>query len=192
MSTVAEQRQVATPEDLLAKSKDRSYELVDGELLEVSVSALSSLVAMKLGRRLEEHSDQAGLGWVFSSEALYRCFPWKPNLIRKPDLSFVRMKRLAPEQLAEGFIQVAPDLAAEVVSPNDLASELERKLAEYRRAGVRLIWVIHPETRTAHVHRADGPPRDLAEDDEFDGEDVLPGFRCRLGDLIPAGVPRPE
>jgi Uma2 family endonuclease len=155
------------------------------------VSTLSSIVAIKVAQRLANHNDLHDMGWILGSEALYCCFPWKPNLVRKPDVSFVRRDRLAPEQLTEGFVTVAPDLAVEVISPNDLASELERKLREYRRAGVRMIWVIDPENRSARIHRADSSARDLLEDGELDGEDVLPGFRCRLGDLLPA-VPQAQ
>jgi Uma2 family endonuclease len=191
MSTIVEKPPRLTPEDLLNRADERLHELVDGRLEELNGSALSSLVAGELSRRLGNHANPANLGWVFPADAPFRCFPWDPGMVRRPDVAFVRRDRLSPERLIEGFVPVAPDLAIEVVSPNDLASRLARKLRDYRRAGVRLVWVIDPESRTAHVHRPDGTALDLDEEGVLDGEEVLPGFQCRLGDLIPEGVPAP-
>ena len=85
----------------------------------------------------------------------------------------------------EGWVKIPPDLAVEVVSPNDSAEDLEEKLDDYRKAGVPLIWVIYPEARMVKVLRRDGPPRELREDDELSGEDVIPGFRCPLREILP-------
>jgi hypothetical protein len=78
-----------------------------------------------------------------------------------------------------------PDLAVEVVSPNDRVSELDEKVDEYQRAGVKLILIIHPETRTVDVLRSDGSVSRLRAEDELSGEDVIPGFRCVVGALFP-------
>ena len=86
--------------------------------------------------------------------------------------------------MSEGHIGIAPDLAVEVVSPNDLAYEIDKKVEEYDTASVKLIWVVNPETKTVRVHRADGTVTVLREKDELDGENVVPGFRCRVGDLF--------
>jgi Uma2 family endonuclease len=98
------------------------------------------VVAYELARVVGSHCRAQDLGWIFPADTPFRCFPWQPSMARKPDVAFVRRERLAPERLAVGFIPVVPDLAVEVVSPNDLASMLDRKLGEYRRAGVRLVW----------------------------------------------------
>ena len=85
---------------------------------------------------------------------------------------------------------VAPDLAVEVASPNDLGRELRVKVEEYLRAGVRLVWLVDPETRSIEVVRADGGVARLYEQDELSGEDVLPDFRCRVAELFaPAAAP---
>jgi Uma2 family endonuclease len=105
--------------------------------------------------------------------------------VRKPDVSFIAAGRLPVRQFVRGHVRIAPDLAVEVVSPNDLYTLLDEKVEEYRDAGVRLIWIINPGTRTAAVYRADGTTVRLSENDELAGEDVLPGFRVRLGDLLP-------
>jgi Uma2 family endonuclease len=87
--------------------------------------------------------------------------------------------------LPEGHIRLAPDLAGEVVSPNDLAYEIDEKVEEFLAAGTTLVWVINPATRTVRAHRADRPGVTLRADDELTGEDVPPGFRCNVADLFP-------
>src|SRR5262249_2476430 len=89
------------------------------------------------------------------------------------------------EQLPQGHAHLAPDLAAEVVSPNDTYEEVDQKIEEYLRAGVRLVWIISPRNHTIRVYRFNGSSHSLRENDELDGEDVLPGFRCPVRDLFP-------
>ena len=81
------------------------------------------------------------------------CFPDAPAKVRKPDASFIRRGRLPGEALPDGFCPIPPDVAAEVVSPNDLAYEVDEKVGEWLRAGVRLVWVINPRARIVAVHR---------------------------------------
>lgn len=125
------------------------------------------------------------LGWVFPNDTGFQGFPESPRTVRKPDVSFVRFGRFPGEQLPPGWARLAPDLAAEVISPNDLYEEVDQKIEEYLRAGVRRVWVVVPQTRLVRVYRPDGTSVRLGEDDELDGEDVLPGFRCRVRDLFP-------
>jgi Uma2 family endonuclease len=176
---------LVTPEDLLAMPDSVSYELVDGHLVERNVSRLSSLVAAEIVTQLTIHVKPQKLGWVFSTDLGYRCFPDHPGRVRKPDVSFIRLDRMSVESLREGYSDVAPDLAVEVISPNDLAEEVERKLGEYLGVGVPLVWIIYPEVRVARVHRLDGTAAYLRADDDLDGEAVLPGLRVRLADLLP-------
>ena len=81
---------------------------------------------------------------------------------------------------------IAPDLAVEVTSPTDTVYELEEKVEEYLRAGVRLVWVIHPEVHAIQVIRGDGSGYRLRAGDELSGEEVVPGFRCPVASLFPA------
>jgi Uma2 family endonuclease len=185
MSTTIEPRTRYTPDDLLAMPDRKSYELVDGNLVERNVSALSSQVAAKLNRLVGNHCEANNLSWYFDSECGYRCFPDDPTKVRRADVSYLRRDRLPLERLSEGYVRVAPDLAAEVVSPNDLASEVSRKVDEYLGAGVGLVWVVYPEQRTVQVFRADGTVSLLRESDDLDGGETLPGFRCRVGEIFP-------
>jgi Uma2 family endonuclease len=112
--------------------------------------------------------------------------------VRRADVSFIRKERYPWDQLAEdGYTTIPPDLAVEVVSPNDTVSGLVEKIGEYLRAGVRLVWIIDPPTRTVQVWRSDQSGAWLGAEDELSGEDVVPGFRCRVADLFPV-PPRAE
>lgn len=184
MATVAA-KTTYTPEDLLAMPDGKGYELVDGNLVELHVSVLSSLVGGRLFRRVADFTEQHDLGWVWPSCNGLQCFPDAPAKVRRSDLTFVRKDRLTPEMLHAGFLRIPPDLVAEVLSPNDSAYEVDEKLEEYLRAGVRLVWIINPETHTVRIHRADGSIGWLRENDELDGEDVLPGFCCLVRELFP-------
>ena len=185
MSATLDTQRLYTPDELLALPDGERYELVDGQLVEPNVSNLSNLLESRLHMQISTFIATNSLGLSFTSSGMYRCFPHRPNQIRKPDISFIRGERLSPEIYSASYVTIAPDLAVEIVSPNDEAEDLEIKIGDYRKAGIRLIWIIYPIARTARVHRLDGTIVGLEEGDEFDGEDVLPGFRCRLGDLFP-------
>ena len=83
-----------TPEELLAMPDGERYELVDGGPVERTMSLLASRVEMTLGRILDAHCVQDDLGWVLGPSGGYRCFPWKPGTVRRPDLSFIKRDRL--------------------------------------------------------------------------------------------------
>jgi Uma2 family endonuclease len=104
--------------------------------------------------------------------------------IRSPDVSFVAAGRLSGERVPSDFVTLAPDLAVEVVSPGDRPRHVLDKVGEYLQAGVRLVWVIDPQNERAVAHRSLSEVLDLGLADELEGADVLPGFRCRLGDLL--------
>jgi Uma2 family endonuclease len=93
--------------------------------------------------------------------------------------------RLSKEMMSGGYIRISPDLAVEVLSPNDLAYEVDQKVEEYFSVGVRLIWVINPEKRTVIVYRPDGTATKLSEKDTLEGEEVLPGFSCSISAFFP-------
>ena len=174
-----------TPDDLLQMPDGDQYELVDGILVERKMSTLSSYVAGELHTNLNLYSREHRQGWAFPEGTGYQCFPGHPAKVRKPDTSYVRRERLTPEQVqAGGYLTVVPDVAAEVVSPNDLYYEVDVKVNEWLEAGVQLVWVINPDTRKVRVYRADGSDVTLRAHDELSGDDVIPGFKCRVGDLF--------
>ena len=175
-----------TPEELLRLPDGKHYELVDGTLVERKMSALSSLVAIYVSQVLWAYCKEKGLGWVFDSELGYRCFSWKPKQVRRADVSFIKADRYSLAQVSqEGYVSIPPDLAVEVISPGDLVAELNQKLEEYFRAGVKLVWVIDPQQRIVWVHHPDGTSRRLHETDEISGDDVISGFRSPVGTFFP-------
>jgi Uma2 family endonuclease len=178
------------PEDLLTMPGGENFELVNGRLVERQVGLLAGWVGGELLRLLGNHCRQHRLGWIFpGGDAGYQGFPGSPRTVRKPDVSFVRHGRFDEDRVPDGYARLAPDLAAEVISPNDEYEEVVEKIEEYLRAGVHLVWVISPRNHIVHVYRANGSVHVLRENDELDGEDVVPGFRCPVRDLFPQ--PRP-
>ncbi len=165
------------------------FEMVDGELVEKNVGYESGIIGARLVRLLGSHCESPLLGWVAGGEGSFQVFPDRPKLIRKPDVSFVRLARMPSLRLPRGHARLAPDLAVEVVSPNDLYYEVDRKVAEYREAGVSLIWIVSPPTRTILIRRLDGTASEVGPDGELSGEDVVPGFRCRVSDAFPPAEP---
>jgi Uma2 family endonuclease len=175
---------VLEPEDLLTLPNGDNYELIDGRLKEKSMGAESDRVALRLGGLLDQFCIRTKCGLVFGSQTGYRCFPDKPKMVRKPDVSFVATGRLENDAAPKGDIPVAPDLVVEAVSPNDTYEEVTVKVAEFKSAGVKLIWVISPETRTVLIRRLDGTCAEVDEHGTLSGEDVLPGFTCAVAELF--------
>jgi Uma2 family endonuclease len=105
--------------------------------------------------------------------------------VRSPDVAFAGSERVPASTHDEiVFAELAPDLVIEVRSPRDRAGMLRVKVADWLRAGVRLVWLIDPRKRSAQVFRADGSTVTLTADEAFDGEDVLPGLRVPLRRLL--------
>ncbi len=188
MSTV-ETPTLYTPEDLLTMPDGDRYELVDGKLVERIRGAWSSYVGFLLACGLKIYCNDHFLGWVWGADASYQCFPNRPRLVRKPDVSFIRLGRLPGEKAPEGHIPIAPDLAVEVISPNDLAYDIDERVADYLGAGTRLVWVINPVQRTVLIYRQDGSIAGVREGGDLDGEDVIPGFRCPVYSLFITPAP---
>ena len=92
--------------------------------------------------------------------------------------------RVPAEGIGPGFLRLAPDLAVEVLSPNESASELQEKLDDYRACGTSLIWVVDPVRRTVMIVASDAPVRWLREGDTVDGGTVIPGFSCEVAELF--------
>lgn len=183
MST-AETTRRYTPDDLLSMPDGDRYELVDGELLETSVSEESNLIAGWIALLLNLRALPQRLGLVIP-EQTYRCFPDDPSKIRKPDVSFVLSAKRPNGPLRQGHTPTPPDIVVEVVSPGDAAYDLEEKLADYRSAAVPLIWVVYPNRRTVHVYAGGSEtPAVLHENATLTGGDVLPDFSVRVAELF--------
>jgi Uma2 family endonuclease len=172
------------PDDLLRLPDGDHYELIDGVPLEKEMGAEADEIGMGLGSLMYLFVREHKLGHVFGPTTGYVCFPGRPRLLRQPDVSFVAAGRFDGDKAPKGHITIAPDLAAEVVSPRNPYVSIEAKVAEYRSAGVKLIWIITPETRTVLIRRLDGTCAEVNATGRLSGEDVLPGFTCAVADLF--------
>lgn len=187
------QTRLLTVEDLLELDADCHAELVEGQLVPLydeedpmsPAAPTHGAVASRFDRVLGNFVELHQLGWTFAAETGFR-LGRNPDTVRAPDFAFVVRGRITAQMDTSRYLDLAPDLVVEVVSPNDRAQAIARKVREYLAAGVRLVWVAYPALRTIAVHRPDGSSQMLNEDDEISGEDVLPGFTCRVGDLFPA------
>jgi Uma2 family endonuclease len=163
---------------------DSLYEVVDGRVVEKAMGAYESQTARLIVSHLLEFLQQNPLG-VIEFELLF-LIDQEHGLKRRPDVAFISKERWplgrrAPRQEAW---EVVPDLMIEVVSPTNTASEVMRKVGEYRRAGARLIWVVYPIEGFVQVYEPDGTGRMLGREETLDGGDVLPGFALPLASLF--------
>ncbi len=177
-----------TPEELDRLPDAVNYELVGGQLVERHMGSESSSIAAAIVHVLLSFVKSRRLGHAFTTDCGYQCFPDDPDKLRKPDVSFVARGRLPDDRPPAGYIRIAPDLAVEVLSPGDLASEVEEKVRDYLAAGVKLIWIVSPNTKTVRIHRPAtsklGPAGALTEVDTISGEEVLPGFECSVAEFF--------
>jgi len=151
--------------------------------MEKRAGTLSSWVAARILRLLAGLEDQ-GVGWVLPSDTGFQCFSSDRQKVRKPDVSFIRRGRLFDEQLPSGYCPIAPDLAVEVLSPNDRVYDIDARVTDYLEAGVPLLWLVNPEPRVVQVIRPAGSSVRLGEADDLTGGEVLPEFHCRVADLF--------
>ncbi len=182
MATVISDRRY-TPDDLLKMPDGDRFELVDGQLVETTMSAKGSRTAARISAALVSFVDASQLGTVQDSETTYRCYSDDPDRVRKPDVSFISRARWRDEY-DEGHVPIPPDLAVKVTSPNDVHYDVQAKVEEYLAAGVRLVWLINPEAQIVQVYRTDRTVTHLRGAGELTGEDVVPGFRCQIADLF--------
>jgi Uma2 family endonuclease len=158
-------------------------ELVRGALVvREPAGARHGDVAMNVAHALKQFVDARRLGRVFAAETGFKLFS-EPDTVRAADAAFVATTRL-PASLPLGYLELAPDLAVEVLSPNDRPGEVLAKVADWVTAGTTLVWVIDPACHAARVYRADGRETHLDVAGKLDGESVLPGFTAALAGLF--------
>jgi Uma2 family endonuclease len=168
--------------DVLADplGQKRNCELVDGVLVEKPMGYYESLLAMILIQWLRNFLDESDLGITLGEAGPLRL---APGLVRLPDVSFISWDRFPNRELpAESILDMAPDLAVEILSPSNTEAEMERKLYEYFAAGAQLAWYADPVSRTVRVYTSPTDVRLRNEEDTLDGGAVLPGFRISIRD----------
>lgn len=162
------------------------YELVRGELRRKGDSQAISPAGFKHGAivarltgALVPHIEASELGEVTGAETDFKLAS-DPDTVRAPDVGFVRRERIPAVELSEKFWPGAPDLAVEVISPNDTLYEVDEKVEDYLAAGVRLIWIVNPKKHTVTVYHQNSEPQTLCESDVLDGSDVVKGFQYKV------------
>lgn len=165
---------------------DARRELVDGEVVEMTpAGGVHGRITSRIDRWLAEHVERQGGGEILVGDVGFVLnLPQDPERVRAPDVAFVSSSRLPEGQLPHGFLQGAPDLAVEVLSPSDNPVQVQQKVRDYLDAGARLVWVVAPEAKTVTVYRADGSARLLRERDVLEGEGVLPGLAIPLAEVF--------
>jgi Uma2 family endonuclease len=161
---------------------DRLFELIDGTLVEKTMGWKESELAVIIARLLLNYVSVNRLGKVFGADGMFRL---KPEQIRIPDVAFISSQRFAGQDVAPGpFWELGCDLAVEVISPSNTRREMERKLDDYFRAGVRSVWFVYLTPREVVVYSSPTSSRTLRGDDSLEGGDVLPGFSVPVSDLF--------
>ncbi|MBM4035361.1 MAG: Uma2 family endonuclease [Planctomycetes bacterium] len=174
-----------TAEDLLAVPDDGfRYELIGGEIKKMSPAGVRhGRVAGRLIRLLSRYEFLDDLGELLIAETSFR-LSRDPDTVRVPDIAFIRAERLRGWDDREACWPGAPDLAVEVLSPSDAPDEVDEKVRAWLDAGAAMVWVVNPLRRTVTVHRGAAADTTLTVNDELDGQDILPGFRCRVSQLF--------
>lgn len=176
------QTQPLTVAEVMKAPPRGRWELIEGGLITMApTSAGHGRFSNRVAYLLTGHVEKAGIGVVYAAETGFM-LSHDPDTLRAPDVSFISAGRQPVDE--SGFIQGAPDLAAEIVSPHDRSREVNAKAQQWLDAGTRLVWVVWPETRSVTVHRPGRDERLLHDNDTLDGEDVVPGFACRVSEIF--------
>jgi Uma2 family endonuclease len=170
---ITEQEFLRLPDD------GRKYELVDGEIKEVPAGVRHDAIGAKLIGLIYPFAES--LGCLTNSQAGFRM---KSGNIRCPDVGFTRYERFPDGEPPEGFGDFAPDLCIEIISTTEDPVDTMRKVREYFDAGAQVVWHLFPETQQAKIYTSPTAVTTYEADDELDGGDLIPGFRCRVAELF--------
>ena len=175
----------ASAEELLLMPDDGiRRELVEGEVREMNPAGYAhGRIAMNVSTPLDQYARQHDLGVVFAAETGFKIAS-NPDTVRAPDVSFVRRERAEEVGEVQGYWPGAPDLAVEVVSPNDYYAGVEEKVATWLETGTRIVVVIEPRTKTVTVRSSRTEIRILTEGDVLEAGDVVPGRKIPVADVF--------
>ncbi len=187
MAVASPDTKLLTAEDLLLLEGQRVRgELIRGMLRETMPTGVEhGQIVVNLIIRLGNFVKPRRLGRLTASDSgvlLER----DPDTVREPDVAYFSAQKMPLEARITHYAQVPPDLVAEVTSPNDSRREMADRALMWLSFGVRLVWIVHPDTRTVDIHRPGRSVTSLACGDTLDGHDVLPGFTCEVRDVFDA------
>lgn len=177
------ERTLVTAEEFFWLPDGKPAELVGGKVVRMPpAGGQHGAVAATLTLRVGNFVERRRTGKIFAAETGF-IIRRNPDTVRAPDVAYIAQERL-PVQLPPGFMDLVPDLVAEVVSPSDSASEVQAKVEDWLSVGVQLVWVVHPNARSVTVYQSREHVRVLKETDTLTGATVLPGFSCRVAELF--------
>jgi Uma2 family endonuclease len=175
---------LATEDDVveLHDRENRLFELVDGILVEKTMGAYESMLAIEIASLLRNYVKPRKLGTVLGADGMLRL---SPGLVRIPDVAFLSIEKFPRGRFPRGAIApLAPDLAVEVLSAGNTRQEMEEKRHDYFAHGARLVWFVDPKRRTIQVFTSPADSRTFAEGEIVGCSDVLPGFTLDIRELF--------
>jgi len=183
-AAATEQRLLTAEEFFDLPDRGGRAELVQGEVIEMAPEGNeSSAVGLMIGHLLMVHVLPRKAGVLSGAQGGF-VLARNPDVVRAPDVAFVARARLPDGQVPRGFLELAPDLAVEVVSPSDRSADIEAKVADYLQAGTKLVWVVFPDRRRVRVQTTLAEARWLSAGDTLTGDPVLPGFSCAVSEIF--------
>jgi len=169
---------------LMQPDDDQRYDLIEGMLYSMSpTGGVHGEIGGDILGYLHAYVTPRRLGRVYGAETGFR-LARDPDTVLGPDVAFVRAERLPARRERDTFLPLAPDLAVEIVSPGDRLTAVGKKVQAYLRAGVPLVWVIHPRRLTVTEYRPGQPERVYRPTDTLEGGDIIPGFQLPLGPIL--------
>ncbi|MBS1791298.1 MAG: Uma2 family endonuclease [Acidobacteria bacterium] len=165
----------------LALDPGLEYEIVNGKpVVKEMASMKHGGTIMRLGARLQMHVEDNDLGGIYSPDTTFMI----GDNQRLPDLAFVSNERMPEEGEVDGAVPIAPDLAVEVISPNDMLEKVTAKIEDYFAAGVRQVWLVSLRSRTVSIYDSPTKVTILTENEDLTSEAILPGFCCRISEIF--------
>lgn len=180
----AKPRGPLTADELLRMPWLDPCELVGGRVIRMTpTNPTHGRIEVNVAAALRSFARTQNLGIVMAGEV--GVFTSRdPDTVRAPDVLSLSNQRDAARSRRDGFLDVAPDLVVEILSPTDRPVEVRRKLREYFAAGVRLVWVVDPDESVVHVHDGRGQRGPCIAGDVLSGADVLPGLELPVDDVF--------
>ena len=175
-----------SPEELAwmnGPGREGRYEWVDGRAVKKPMSFEANQVGANVAIELGLHLRLRPIATVLIEQE-FQCFPNKPKQVRKPDVCLILNTRV-PTPRPTGYLRFVPDLAIEVISPNDLVYNLDEKLEDYRSAGFPLVWTVNPDSRLVRIFAVGRPVEERRAGDTLDAGGLLPGFAVAVEALMP-------
>jgi Uma2 family endonuclease len=184
MSSIAVAR-VMTAEALARVADDDFfYELDEGELIRMApAGADHGWIEDILHVILSNHVTKHRLGKIYSGDTGF-LLQSDPDVVRAPDIAFVRQERMPVKTHRSGYIVGAPDLAVEIQSPSQSPADLNRKVQQYLAAGTQVVWVLHPRRRQAKAYGRDGSVQIFSAVQYLQSAGLLPGLRVPLAKIF--------